>query len=310
MNSASASSHEVLNRLVTEQVNDRTKTLGELDSERIMLLINDEDRRVADCVRAIIPQIAACADWVVDAFRRGGRLFYVGAGTSGRIGILDASECPPTYGTDPSLVQGIIAGGFRAVKDPVEGAEDSAETGAADIDAHGIAAADVVVGIAASGRTPYVLGAMRRAKELGARVVALCNNADTPMAEIADLKLEAVVGPEAIHGSTRMKAGTTQKMILNLITTTAFVRSGKVYGNLMVDLNPSNEKLVHRAKRIIALATGAGDDRVDAAFETAGRHVKTAIVMLLANVDADRAKALLQQADGFVQRALDLHRRA
>jgi len=310
MSSSSSSSHELLNRLITEQVNERTTRIDELDSESIMLLINDEDRKVADSVRAIIPSVALAADWIVDAFRAGGRLFYVGAGTSGRIGILDASECPPTYGTDPSLVQGIIAGGFQAVRDPIEGAEDSAETGAADIDAHGVRAGDVVVGIAASGRTPYVLGAMRRARDIGARVVGLSNNPGTPMADCADLMLEAVVGPEAIQGSTRMKAGTAQKMILNLLTTTAFVRSGKVYGNLMVDLNPSNEKLVHRAKRIIAQATGADDERVAKAFEAAGRHVKTAIVMLLADVEAPRAQALLLEADGFVRRALELSRNA
>jgi len=310
ISSSTSSSHELLDRLITEQANERTARIDELDSERIMLLINDEDRKVAGSVRAIIPSIALAADWIVDAFRAGGRLFYVGAGTSGRIGILDASECPPTYGTDPSLVQGIIAGGFEAVRDPIEGAEDSAETGAADIDAHGVRAGDVVVGIAASGRTPYVLGAMRRARDIGARVVGLSNNPDTPMADCADLMLEAVVGPEAIQGSTRMKAGTAQKMILNLLTTTAFIRSGKVYGNLMVDLNPSNEKLVHRAKRIIAQATGADDERVAQAFEAAGRHVKTAIVMLLADVDAPRAQALLLEAEGFVRRALELARNA
>jgi len=308
MNSDASHSNELLNRLVTEQVNERTKGIDRLDSEGIMRLINDEDRSVADVVRSIIPNIAEAADWIVEAFRRGGRLFYVGAGTSGRIGMLDASECPPTYGADPSLVQGILAGGLHAFKDPAEAGEDSADAGAADIDAHGVRAGDVVVGIAASGRTPYVLGAMRRAKELGARVVALCNNYGTPMADIADLRIEAVVGPEAIHGSTRMKAGTAQKMILNLLSTTAFIRSGKVYGNLMVDLFPTNEKLVHRAKRIIALATGADDARVEAAFEAADRHVKTAIVMLLAGADAARARRLLREADGFVQRALELHR--
>lgn len=304
----STSSNDVLNRLITEQVNENTKRIDQLDAEHIMLLINDEDRKVADTVRGIIPAIAKTADWIVESFGRGGRLFYVGAGTSGRIGILDASECPPTYGTDPSLVQGIIAGGFQAVKDPIEGAEDSASTGAADIDAHGIGPEDTVIGIAASGRTPYVLGAMARAKALGARVVGLCNNYDTPMAEQADLILEAVVGPEVVHGSTRMKAGTAQKMILNMLTTTAMIRSGKVYGNLMVDLNPSNEKLVYRAKRIISLATGATEQQVADAFEASDRHVKTAIVMLLAGVDAPQAKALLQQANGFVHKALKLHR--
>ncbi|CAM3037902.1 N-acetylmuramic acid 6-phosphate etherase [Paenibacillus sediminis] len=297
--------NEILSILTTEQLNEKTRNIDQMSSEQIMKLINDEDRHVADCIHEIIPQITRAADLIVEAFRGGGRLFYVGAGTSGRIGILDASECPPTYGTDPSMVQGLIAGGFQAVKESIEGAEDNESLGADDIDEHGINKRDVVIGIAASGRTPYVLGAMKRAGELGAVVIGLCNNYDTPMKQYSQLMIEAVVGPEVILGSTRMKAGTAQKIILNMLTTTAMIRIGKVYENLMVDLNPSNEKLVHRAKRIIYMATNAPDEEVERAYSESSGHVKTAIVMLLAGVKAEEARELLQETDGFVRTAIE-----
>lgn len=296
---------QLIQSLITEQPNERTKQIDQLPTEQILTLINDEDRLIADAVRGLIPQLTQAVDRIVESFRKGGRLFYIGAGTSGRIGILDASECPPTYGTPPSMVQGIIAGGFQAIKDPVEGAEDSEELGASDIDKHGVDANDVVVGIAASGRTPYVLGAMKRAKALGAGVVGICNNHDTPMSALADIKLEAVVGPEVVLGSTRMKAGTSQKLILNMLTTASMIRMGKVYGNLMVDLQPSNVKLVHRAKRIITMATGASEDVVEKAFNEAGGQVKTAIVMILGEVDCHKATEALAATDGFVRKALE-----
>ncbi|WP_284644947.1 N-acetylmuramic acid 6-phosphate etherase [Paenibacillus silviterrae] len=296
---------QLIQSLITEQPNERTKQIDQLPTEQILTLINDEDRLIADAIRGLIPQLTQAVDRIVESFRKGGRLFYIGAGTSGRIGILDASECPPTYGTPPSMVQGIIAGGFQAIKDPVEGAEDSEELGASDIDKHGVDANDVVVGIAASGRTPYVLGAMKRAKALGAGVVGICNNHDTPMSALADIKLEAVVGPEVVLGSTRMKAGTSQKLILNMLTTASMIRMGKVYGNLMVDLQPSNVKLVHRAKRIITMATGASEDVVEKAFNEAGGQVKTAIVMILGEVDCHKATEALAATDGFVRKALE-----
>lgn len=296
----------ILSQLTTEQPHENTQNIDQLSSEQIMILINSEDSLITDAIRELIPLIARAADLVVEAFQKGGRLFYVGAGTSGRIGILDASECPPTYGTDPSMVQGLIAGGFRAVKEAIEGAEDSEELGEQDINENGINEKDVVIGIAASGRTPYVLGAMRRAKERGAIVIGLCNNYESPMHQYAEFVIEAVVGPEVIMGSTRMKAGTSQKLILNMLTTTAMIRIGKVYKNLMVDLNPSNNKLVHRAKRIIALATGASEDAVEKAYHEAGAHVKTAIVMLLANVSAAEASKLLDGTSGFVRSAIDM----
>ncbi|WP_339268212.1 N-acetylmuramic acid 6-phosphate etherase [Paenibacillus sp. FSL K6-1330] len=296
----------ILSQLTTEQPHENTQNIDQLSSEQIMILINSEDSLITDAIRELIPLIARAADLVVEAFQKGGRLFYIGAGTSGRIGILDASECPPTYGTDPSMVQGLIAGGFRAVKEAIEGAEDSEELGEQDIHENGINEKDVVIGIAASGRTPYVLGAMRRAKECGAVVIGLCNNYESPMHQYADFVIEAVVGPEVIMGSTRMKAGTSQKLILNMLTTTAMIRIGKVYKNLMVDLNPSNNKLVHRAKRIITLATGASEDAVEKAYHESGAHVKTAIVMLLANVNAVEASKLLDGTSGFVRSAIDM----
>ncbi|CAG7643407.1 N-acetylmuramic acid 6-phosphate etherase [Paenibacillus allorhizosphaerae] len=294
-----------LSQLTTEQVNERTRQVDQLSTEQILTLINDEDRQIPDVVRGLIPKITQAVDFIVEAFQRGGRLFYIGAGTSGRIGILDASECPPTYGTPPSMVQGLIAGGFQAVKDPVEGAEDSEELGASDIDANNIGPNDVVVGIAASGRTPYVLGAMKRARTLGAKVVGVCNNLGTPMAGLADVLLEAVVGPEVVLGSTRMKAGTSQKLILNMLTTTSMIRMGKVYGNLMVDLSPSNVKLVHRAKRIIRLATGATDEAIERAYAESNGHVKTAIVMLLGGAEHKAAQQALDETGGFVSKALE-----
>jgi N-acetylmuramic acid 6-phosphate etherase len=296
----------LLNELITEQVNPRTRNIDVLSTEEIVCLINEEDRLIADKIKELTPVIAKAVDCILRSFRSGGRLLYIGAGTSGRLGILDASECPPTYGTDPSMVQGIIAGGDRAIKDPVEGAEDSPSTGADDIDLLQVRENDTVVGIAASGRTPYVLGAMKRARELGATVIGLCNNHDTPMREYSDLVIEAVVGPEVVLGSTRMKAGTAQKLILNMLTTSAMIRMGKVYDNLMVDLNPSNGKLVHRAKRIIGLATNASDAAIEQAYEQADGHVKTAIVMLLADVDRAKADQLLEQTDGFVREAVKL----
>jgi len=294
----------LLNELTTEQANERTREIDRLPTEDIVKLINQEDRLIAEALRQLTPQIAAAADLIIQSFRSGGRLLYVGAGTSGRLGILDASECPPTFGTDPSLVVGIIAGGSAAIQTAVEGAEDNVELGASNMDEHGVGPNDTVVGIAASGRTPYVLGAMKRAKALGASVVGLCNNHHTPMVDIADLMIEAVVGPEVILGSTRLKAGTAQKLVLNTLTTTAMIRIGKVYGNLMVDLQPSNEKLVYRAKRIIGMATQATQDQIDEAYRLSGGHVKTAIVMILAGVDQDGAAALLEQSGGFVRGAV------
>lgn len=294
-----------LHRLITEQSNPRTEHIDQLSSLEIMKLINEEDQCITEVIQSLLPTIAKVADQIVESFAAGGRLFYIGAGTSGRIGILDASECPPTYGTDPSLVQGLMAGGFEAVRTPVEGAEDSEELGRSEISAHHMGPLDVVIGIAASGRTPYVLGAMKAAKASGAYVAGLCNNPNSVMIPHADIMIEAITGPEVIMGSTRMKSGTAQKLILNMLTTTAMIRSGKVYRNLMIDLNPSNEKLVIRAKRIIHLATGADDEEINTAYSESGGHVKTAIVMLMTNTSAEDARDLLARSGGFVRKAIE-----
>jgi N-acetylmuramic acid 6-phosphate etherase len=294
-----------LSQLTTEQFNPNTVDIDQLDTLQIIKLIHQEDRKVAEALEDLLPAIAKVADYIVDSFRKGGRLFYIGAGSSGRLGILDAAECPPTFGTDPAMVQGLIAGGDEAIQNAVEGAEDSEELGARDIDQNRITVNDIVIGIAASGRTPYVIGAMKRAGEIGARVMGICNNRDAPIKKYAQLTIEAVVGPEAILGSTRMKSGTAQKLILNMLSTTAMIRMGKVYRNLMVDLNPSNEKLIYRSKRIIRIATEASEQQVEQAFADAGGHVKTAIVMTLADVNAPQARLLLQQSDGFVRQAVD-----
>lgn len=296
--------NENISALTTEKQNIRTRHIDRYSTPELLRLINEEDRTVADVVGAAIPAISEAVARIVDSFRKQGRLFYFGAGTSGRLGILDASECPPTYGTDPDMVQGIIAGGDKAIREAVEGAEDSYELGVSDVTAYGVRPEDVLVGIAASGRTPYVLGAMTRAREIGATVIGISNNERSPMGDIADLMIEAVVGPEVIMGSTRMKAGTAQKLILNMLTTASMVKVGKVYDNLMVDLQPSNGKLVDRAKRIIQLATQASDDEVEAAYEAADGHVKTAIVMLRAGADKEQARHLLERADDFVGGAI------
>ena len=245
--------------LTTERPNPRSRGIDTLSTIRILRVINREDRRVPRAVSRALPEVARLVDRVVQSFRRGGRLFYVGAGTSGRLGVLDASECPPTYGTPPEMVQGIIAGGREALVRSIEGAEDHEEDGAAVVKEEGIENRDVLVGITASGQAPYVIGAMRRAREIGATVAALSCNRNSRTFHHADICIHVAVGPEIVAGSTRMKAGTAQKLVLNMITTAAMIRLGKVYNNLMVDLTPVNNKLVIRSRRIIRLATGCSE---------------------------------------------------
>lgn len=295
-----------LQGLTSEQRNERTRHIDQKSAVDILRLINNEDRLVPDAVAACIPQIAQAVEAIVESFKNGGRLLYFGAGTSGRLGILDASECPPTYGTAPGLVVGVIAGGPEAIQNAVEGTEDNEELGAADVDRLHAGPHDVVVGIAASGRTPYVLGAMSRARELGATVVGISNNEQSAMRRYASIMIEAVVGPEVVLGSTRMKAGTAQKLILNMLTTASMIMSGKVYDNLMVDMQSTNRKLVHRAKRLIEMATGADAAAVERAYQESGGHVKTAIVMLLVGLDAAEAVKVLKDANGFVREAVKL----
>lgn len=279
-----------------------------MSTREILEIINREDRQVPEAVGREIPKIEQAVERIVEAFANGRRLFYVGAGTSGRLGVLDASECPPTFGVSPDLVQGIIAGGDPALRRASEDAEDRPEGGAADIAQAGVGPGDVVVGIAASGRTPYVLGALQEARRRGASTVALVCNPEAAIQAYADIVIAPVVGPEVLMGSTRMKAGTAQKLVLNMLTTTAMIRSGKVYSNLMVDLQATNEKLKVRALRIIRLATGCSPKEAEEAFWAAGGRAKPAIVMLLTGLDASKAQALLDEAGGFVRRALQLAR--
>lgn len=296
---------ELLARLTTEERNPRTVNIDSLPLRDMLLLMMDEDARVVPAVRAELDDIAAAARVIAAKLGSGGRLFYVGAGTSGRLGVLDAVECPPTFGTDPEQVQAIMAGGTSAWERAKEGAEDDREAGRRDIDTRGVGPKDVVVGIAASGRTPYTIGAMERAKELGAPVIAVVCNMGSPMARVADIAIEPVVGPEVILGSTRLKAGTAQKLVLNMLSTASMILLGKVYSNLMVDLRASNAKLVLRARRIIRLATGCDEDEAARAFEEAGHNAKLAIVMVLAGVGADEARAALAETKGYVRAAVE-----
>ncbi len=296
---------ENLARLETEGRNPRTADLDRLDTPALVAALHAENATVAAAVETILPQIAQVVDLLAERLGRGGRLFYVGAGTSGRLGVLDASECPPTFGVEREMVQGIIAGGEAALTTSIEGAEDSPAQGARDLEARGVTRHDVVVGIAASGRTPYVIGALEAARSLGAATVAVVNVSESALARQADISLIAATGPEALTGSTRLKAGTAQKMILNLLTTAAMVRLGKVYGNLMVDVRATNAKLRDRAARIVMAATGADRADAEAALHQADWKAKTAIVMLRRQVSAVEAARRLDAANGWVRAALE-----
>jgi len=293
-----------LSQMLTEGRNPASQNIDELSTEAMLRVINDEDKKVALAVEAIVPQIATAVDAICAAFRAGGRLIYCGAGTSGRLGILDASECPPTFGTPREQVIGLIAGGHTAILQAVENAEDNREQGAQDLKDIHFSRHDVLVGIAASGRTPYVLGALVYANELGATTVSLSCNPGSAMSQVAAIALTPVVGPEVVTGSSRMKAGTAQKLVLNMLTTGSMIRSGKVYGNLMVDVEATNQKLVQRQVNIVMQATDCDDATARAALTGCGGHCKTAILMVLADLDADEAKALLSQHQGFIRQAL------
>ncbi len=295
--------------LRTESANPRTTALDSMPIAELLHVMNAEDAGVASAVARAIPWITQAVELIVAARGRGGRLIYAGAGTSGRLGVLDAVECPPTFGTDPGEVIGLIAGGAPALTRSVEGAEDDPGRAAADLAEIGLTAADVVVALAASGRTPYAIGAARYARSMGAATVGLSCNIRTVLSEQVDVGIEIDTGPEVLTGSTRLKAGTAQKMVCNMLSTAAMVRSGKVYGNLMVDVNPSNAKLVDRARRIVTDATGVDAAAAAALLDAAGGHPKTAIVMQLAGVDAEAARALLERANGFVRTATAASRR-
>ena len=282
-----------LKKLDTERRNPRTMHIDTLSTLDMVKVVNTEDHRCAEAVEKVLPQVAQAIDIIYEKIRNGGRLFYVGAGTSGRLGVLDAAECPPTYGVDPGLVVGLIAGGPPAFLKAVEGAEDSAELGKNDLTANQFSEQDALVGIAASGRTPYVIGAMDYARSLGAPVIALTCCHDSEMSRHADITIDPVPGPEVITGSSRMKSGTCQKLVLNMLSTCVMIKMGKVYGNLMVDVQATNQKLVRRAISIVCEATGENEEKAKAALDRCGFSCKTAIVMLLLNLDASAAKAAL-----------------
>lgn len=293
-----------LSRLQTEGRNIASENIDTLSTLDMLTIINQEDQKVALAVERILPQIAQAVDAIAQAFSQGGRLIYCGAGTSGRLGILDASECPPTYGTPHEQVVGLIAGGHTAILRAVENAEDKIELGEQDLKDHHLCERDVLVGIAASGRTPYVIGAMKYARSIGATTVSLTCNASCAMSQLADIALEAVVGPEVVTGSSRMKAGTAQKMVLNMLTTGAMIRTGKVYGNLMVDVEATNAKLVQRQIDIVMQATEYSRDEAVKALSECERHCKTAILMILAQLSAAEASTVLAQNNGFIRQAL------
>ncbi|NIZ91630.1 N-acetylmuramic acid 6-phosphate etherase [Kineococcus rubinsiae] len=291
-------SDDPLDALATEALDGTGTDLAALATADLVRLVNDADADVAGLVRTQLPVIGAAVDAIAERMARGGRLVHVGAGTSGRLGVLDASEIPPTFGTPPGLVVGLIAGGPAALVSAVEGAEDDAGAGARDVEALALTEADTVVGIAASGRTPYVLGALAAARAHGCLTIAVSCNTSTPLSAAADLGIEVPVGPEVVRGSTRLRSGTATKMVLNTLSTLAMVRLGKTYGNLMVDLRATNEKLRRRAVRIVVTASGAGEDEAAAALAAADGHAKTAVAMLVLGVGAPAARAALEAAGG------------
>lgn len=293
---------EQLQSLTTERQNPRTTEIDVASTADILTMLNDEDAMVAAAVREALPDIARAVDIMAACFKSGGRLFYFGAGTSGRLGILDAAECPPTFGVDPEMVQGVIAGGRETVFLSREGVEDDPEVGAHDVATHQVSASDAIVGISASRRTPYVLGALAAARDIGARTIFVrCNDGDPPA---VDVVITVIPGPEALAGSTRMKAGSAQKMVLNMISTASMVRLGKAYGNLMVDLKPNSAKLIERGKGIVMMLTDLSYKEAGKAYEAAGRNVKIAVVMQKLGLDRAAAEDRVARAGGFLARAL------
>lgn len=293
-----------LKNLVTEARNPASEEIDSKTTEEILRIINAEDKTVPGIVEQEIPHITQAVDLLVDTFKRGGRLFYVGAGTSGRLGVLDAAECPPTYGTDPEMIQGIIAGGEKALVSSQEGSEDQAEQGAADLMSRGFTKNDVACGIAASFRTPYVVAAIKKAREIGGKTIYVTCNPRSELMGGVDVAICPVVGPEVVMGSTRMKAGTATKLVLNMLTTAAMIRLGKVYGNMMVDLMMTSRKLEERSKRTVMMVTGVDYEEATRVLKKTEGHVKTALVMILAQVDAEEARKRLKTSDGLVREAI------
>lgn len=289
---------QALGQMITEQRNPNSMQIDRVSALEIVQLINNEDKLVPLAIEKCLPQIVQAVEKIVAAFQQGGRLVYMGAGTSGRLGVLDASECPPTYGVSPEMVVGLIAGGERALRHPIEGAEDNREQGKLDLQAIEFSAKDVLVGIAASGRTPYVLGGLDYAKELGAVTISIASNPNSAMANIADIAIETLVGAEVLTGSSRMKSGTAQKLVLNMLTTASMILIGKCYQNLMVDVQASNEKLRARAIRIVMQATECSKETAEKMLQTAEGNAKLAIMMILGNLDKESAVKILQENQG------------
>lgn len=294
-----------LHTFTTEGRNPATTHIDQLSTLEMLKVINNEDKKVANAVEQILPDIAQAVDLIQQAYQQGGRLIYCGAGTSGRLGILDASECPPTFGSPDTQVIGLIAGGHQAILKAVENAEDNLDAGKQDLQQINLQSHDIVVGIAASGRTPYVIGAMLYAQQLGCKVISICCNQNSKMSEIADISLEVIVGPEVITGSSRMKAGSAQKMILNMLTTGSMIKDGKVFGNLMVDVQATNAKLIERQKKMVMEATQCTREVAEQALIESNNHCKTAIVMILTGVNAQQAQKSLQAHQGFIRNCLE-----
>lgn len=293
-----------ITKLNTEQRNPKTMEIDLMTTEEIITIINQEDTIVPNAIAREIPHIVKVVDEITDSFKKGGRLIYVGAGTSGRLGIIDASECPPTYGTDPEMVVGIIAGGKEAMTEAVEGAEDDSEQGRKDVADIHLSDKDVLVGIAASGRTPYTIGALQYGNEVGAVTVAVACTKDSEMGRIAKYTIAPITGPEVVTGSTRMKAGTAQKLVLNMLTTASMIKLGKVYGNLMVDVQMTNEKLFKRAENIVKMATGASDEEAQAALKEQNHNTKAAILQILTGLKGEAAARLLKRHNGYLREAI------
>ena len=295
---------QTLSTLITEQRNPNSMHVDSLSALEIVQLMNDEDKQVPLAIEKCLPQIAQAVECIVAAFQQGGRLVYIGAGTSGRLGVLDASECPPTFGVSPEMVKGIIAGGERALRHPIEGAEDSKAQAVFDLQTIHFSSKDVLVGIAASGRTPYVIGSLEYAKSLGSVTVSIASNPNSAMANIVDIAIDTVVGPEVLTGSSRLKSGTAQKLVLNMLTTASMILMGKCYQNLMVDVQASNEKLKARAIRIVMQATDCDKALAEETLKQADQNAKLAIMMILSGLDRAQAEALLEKYHGKLQLAL------
>ncbi|MDU4701900.1 MAG: N-acetylmuramic acid 6-phosphate etherase [Haemophilus parainfluenzae] len=295
---------QTLSTLITEQRNPNSMNVDSLSALEIVQLMNEEDKQVPLAIEKCLPQIAQAVERIVAAFQQGGRLVYIGAGTSGRLGVLDASECPPTFGVSPEMVKGIIAGGERALRHPIEGAEDSKAQAVVDLQTIQFSSKDVLVGIAASGRTPYVIGALEYAKSLGSVTVSIASNPNSAMANIVDIAIDTVVGPEVLTGSSRLKSGTAQKLVLNMLTTASMILMGKCYQNLMVDVQASNEKLKARAIRIVMQATDCEKALAEETLKLADQNAKLAIMMILSGLDRAQAEALLEKHQGKLQLAL------